>query len=338
MTVPLVFVLPENVDAPTGGNIYDRELTRALSSVTRVELTTFDDAERSLAARTPGLYFFDTLDLEKTTRLPIASESQTLGLVVHYLASLDPTVAADAPLRADEDRALERFELLVATSDFTRDVLVRRGRDERSILTVPPALPAVSVDARVYEGPLAALVVANLGPHKGILPLLEALAALAPDPGFSLRIIGSVDRDPDYVEACRRVVASSASLTRIVRFDGPLPYERMGEAYGAVELLVSAAPVETFGMAIFEARAYGLPVLAIDGGNAGRHFQTGETGISCASVAELARTLVELANDEGRMRELFRHAMAARVSPTYGWAEAARRFLAELERVGATHA
>jgi glycosyltransferase involved in cell wall biosynthesis len=92
--------------------------------------------------------------------------------------------------------------------------------------------------------------------------------------------------------------------------------------------------METFGMAIFEARAHGLPVLALDGGNAARHFADGENGIRCASAAELARTLVELANDELRMRELFRRAQATRVSSDYGWTEAARRFLAELGRAG----
>jgi glycosyltransferase involved in cell wall biosynthesis len=112
----------------------------------------------------------------------------------------------------------------------------------------------------------------------------------------------------------------------------------MDDAYDRAHLLVSAAPMETFGMAIFEARAHGLPILAIDGGNAGRHFENGHDGISCASVSELARTLVELANDELRMRELFRRAQATRISSDYGWNEAALRFLAELERAGVEHA
>jgi glycosyltransferase involved in cell wall biosynthesis len=334
VNAPLVFALPENVEVATGGNVYDRELTRALSRMTTVERTSFAEAERSLAAKRRGLYFFDTLDLGKTTGLPGASEGQTLGLLVHYLASLDPT-ATDALSLAAENRALERFELFVATSDFTRDVLVRRGLAERSILTVPPALRRIALASRTYEPPLCALVVANLGPHKGVLPLLEGLAALEPEPRFSLRLVGPAHLDPAYAGACRNAVASSTSLRSIVRFDGPLPYERMGEAYEASHLLVSAAPMETFGMAIFEARAHGLPVLAIDGGNAGRHFDDGETGIACASATELARKLVELAYDEERMRELFRRAGAARVSSEYGWDEAAQRFLAELGRAGA---
>jgi glycosyltransferase involved in cell wall biosynthesis len=338
VSAALVFALPDNVDVPTGGNIYDRELTRALMRRTPVELVSFDEAERSLAGKRPGLYFFDTLDLEKTTRLPAASEGQILGLLVHYLASLDPAVAGQAPPFADEARALERFALLVATSEFTRDVLASRGFDERRILTVPPALRPVLRVPRAYEPPLAALVVANLSPHKGVLPLLEALAALEPEPRFSLRIVGPLERDPAYTAACRGIVRSSPNLGRIVSFDGPVPYEQMDHAYGAAHLLVSAAPMETFGMAIFEARAHGLPVLAIDGGNASRHFEPGNDGISCASPSELARTLVELANDDGRMRELVRRAEATRVASGYGWDEAAQRFLAELERVGGVRA
>src|SRR5262245_7857474 len=103
---PLVFVLPAGSEAPSGGNVYDRELTRALAEIVPIDRTGFAEAKTAIAAGRPGLYLFDTLDLEKTLALPTPAPEQMFGLVVHHLPSLEPGVAADDPSLVMEDRAL----------------------------------------------------------------------------------------------------------------------------------------------------------------------------------------------------------------------------------------
>jgi glycosyltransferase involved in cell wall biosynthesis len=333
--LPLVFVLPPGSETLSGGNIYNRELTRALAELVPVTLTAFAGASAALGAAEQGVFFFDTLELEATRALGLPAPGQVRMLVVHHLPSLEPGVHFDASDLAREDAELSRFDGFVATSDFTRELLVARGQPEHVVMTVPPAAPPSSARARTYEPPLCALVVANVIPRKGVLELLEALADVAPSElRLSLRIVGRVDMDPDYVERCRRALARSPHLAASVHFGGPVPYERMGTVYGAAHLLVSASSMETFGMSIHEARAHGLPVLALDGGYVRRHFTDGNDGVLCASAAELAARLVELSRDEHRLRRLFAAAQGSRVSPDYDWHQAAKRFLAELERAG----
>jgi glycosyltransferase involved in cell wall biosynthesis len=331
---PLVFVHPPGIDAPSGGNVYDRELTRALAKLVPVDVLPFSEAKRALDSGRSGAFFFDTLELELTRSVGATTADQLLGLVVHHLPSLEPHVAFGSTALARENALLSRFDRLVATSDFTRELLVSRGRSERAILTVPPALPSIAEERRVYRAPLSVLLVANVIPRKGVLELFEALAEnAAPNARFSLRVVGRLDMDPDYVARCRRVLASSAVLGESVRFDGPVPYERMGALYGDAHLLVSASAMETFGMAIHEARAHGLPIAALDAGYARAHFAHGEHGVLCSSVRELATALVELARDDERMAALFSRAQGTLPS-SYSWPDAAQRFLDELARSG----
>jgi glycosyltransferase involved in cell wall biosynthesis len=331
---PLVVVFPAGSERVSGGNIYDRELTKALAELVPASVASFHEAAGKLASKQPGIYLFDTLELDQASALGPRGAGQEVGLVVHHLPSLEPGAPHDDSTLASENAKLRRFDFLVATSEFTRSLLASRGFADEAIFTVPPGLASVESDdnvLRAYDAPLRAVVVGNLIPRKGVLPLLEALAARPAPSRYSLRVVGRGDMDPAYAEACRRTAAASPSLREAVRLEDPLPYERMSEVYDASHLLVSAALVETFGMAIHEARARGLPVLAFDGGYARHHFTHGADGFSCSSHEELARTLVELAEDEHRMARLFERARATRPA-SYSWREAAERFVAELRR------
>ncbi|HEX6275974.1 MAG TPA: glycosyltransferase family 4 protein [Polyangiaceae bacterium] len=332
---PLVFVLPPGSAEPSGGNVYNRELSRALAELVPVTLTTFAQADVALRTGKHGVFLFDTLELEATGALGPSAPGQVRLLVVHHLPSLEPSVRFDASDLARENEALARFDGFVATSDFTRELLVARGHTERGILTVPPAASPSASAIRIYAPPLSALLVANVIPRKGVLELFEALAdVVRGELALSLRIVGGIGMAPAYVERCHRTLARSPALSAAVRFGGPVPYELMGATYDAAHVLVSASSMETFGMAIYEARAHGLPVLALDGGYVRHHFTDGENGVLCRTPHELAATLCELSEDERRMRALFDAAQGSRISAPYGWPEAAKRFLAELERVG----
>jgi glycosyltransferase involved in cell wall biosynthesis len=333
---PLVFVFPAGSEGVSGGNIYNRELVKALAELVPLSIENFAEAAGGLASGHPGTYVFDTLELDHASMLPSRSADQHVGLVVHHLPSLEPGADHDARSLAAETARLRHFDFYVATSNFTRDLLAKRGLEESAILTVPPGTSSAhgaSLPQKSYEAPLSAVVVANLIPRKGVLELLEALAHLKPaTSSLSIRVIGRGDMDPAYAEACRRTAAAAPSLRDIVRLEGPIPHAHLGEVYEASHLFVSAAFMETFGMAVHEARAHGLPILAIDGGYVSRHFTHGDDGFSCASHAELAEKLVELAGDERRMTALFERARETRPVSFTTWREAAERFLRELGR------
>jgi glycosyltransferase involved in cell wall biosynthesis len=287
---------------------------------------------RALERGEPGVYFVDTLNLGDVASFPARSPAQVLVLVVHHLPSLEPGLAPDDPSLAVESKALPLFDAFLVTSPFTGSILTRRGFAASRVLTVPPAPPAVARRPRAFEMPLGAVVVANLIERKGILELLDALAPrLVPTDRFSLQIVGRSDISPAYADRCRRAVEGSRPLGERVRFAGAVPHARIGDVYERADVLVSAARMETFGMALQEARAFGLPILALDGGHAHAHFTHGEDGLLFSSIEALADGFLQLARDDAEARRLFDRAQSLPPAPGDTWARAAQRLVEQLE-------
>jgi glycosyltransferase involved in cell wall biosynthesis len=145
---------------------------------------------------------------------------------------------------------------------------VSRGR----IGVVPPGVSvAVAPAMRSLRTatPLRLLVVASVTPRKGYAVLVEALARLRDRtemvPAFQVDCYGSLDRDPACVGALRRSLAQ-CGLADIVCLHGEVDEATLTRAYGAADLFVHAALYEGYGMAVADALAAGLPVVAAAGG------------------------------------------------------------------------
>jgi glycosyltransferase involved in cell wall biosynthesis len=105
------------------------------------------------------------------------------------------------------------------------------------------------------------LFLGRIHPVKGLSLLLEAWARLRP-PGWQLQIAG-----PDeigYRAELERAI-STASLSAAVRFIGSLEGEAKERAYMQADLFVLPSFSESFGMAVGEALAHGVPVLTTTG-------------------------------------------------------------------------
>jgi glycosyltransferase involved in cell wall biosynthesis len=128
------------------------------------------------------------------------------------------------------------------------------------------------------------------------------------------------------------VVAGSLELSRVVRFSGVLAASEMPALYRRAALLVSASAMETFGIALQEARAHGVPILALDRGNARYHVTPSVNGWLADSVEMLCDSLVLLVRDPGPLRAAFARAQAL-PGTTESWDEIVERFLAWWARV-----
>jgi glycosyltransferase involved in cell wall biosynthesis len=106
-----------------------------------------------------------------------------------------------------------------------------------------------------------ALFVGRIYPVKGLPMLVEAWARVLPE-GWRLQIVG-----PD--EAGHRLVVekaiAAAGLEHAISFSGPLDGAAKAAAFGSADLFVLPTHSESFGMAIAEALAHGLPVLTTTG-------------------------------------------------------------------------
>jgi glycosyltransferase involved in cell wall biosynthesis len=233
-----------------------------------------------------------------------------------------------------ERRALALFDFWVATSDFTKRLLVERGFPADRVLAVRPglALGFAQPSERDDLPRLSAIVVGNLIPRKGAWEFLSALAArVKPDDCFALSFVGRADADLEYAVRCRAVLVSSAELAERVTFRGPVPHAEMPRIYASASLVVSASKMETFGIALQEARAHGAPILALDCGNAAEHVVVGMNGILAVSFDELAAQFLELSREPAKLSAL--SAGARSTGDGESWDAVAARFAGELERL-----
>jgi glycosyltransferase involved in cell wall biosynthesis len=298
-----VFVVPDPEAAVTGGNLYNAALVAALRAAGE-DVKVVDRG----AARGAGSCFVDSLYLED---LPRFAPCQ---LLAHYLPAL---VEGREEPSAVERAALLAAEGFVAPSAFMADALARFAPEPRPAVVVAPGI-------EVAHEPIArtgrAVLVANLVPGKGVLAFLEALPGDVP-----IAIVGSHDRDPTYAAACRAAAPRATFL-------GALSHERTLAQIAASDFLVSSSRMESFGLALAEARALGVPIVARAGGNAAAHVDEGSGGRLVASDEALAEECARLARDRAEL-DLRRRAALARRPPARTWADAARDFLAAL-RVG----
>ena len=313
---------------PSGGNRYNACLTEALHQIgAEIEVMEWEAFEAEIR---PGIFWIDTLYMEQWAQTPTKHPGQQVGLLVHHLESLypPPGMDSDAYFVEHENAILKQFDAFLVTSPFTKEYLIRRGFGDQAILVVPPAMHQVP-DVQISAEPnLRALMVANLIERKGILAWLEVLEEKEEKPGnFELTIIGSDELEAEYAAACKEKVANSPLLKKSVRLTGPLPHEEVWKYYPASNLFISAAHMETYGMALQEAVAVGLPILALRGGHVQAHVKEGENGYLFGELGEMAGCFVRLSGDVEERRKLVEGARASKPDPGYDWGAAGRLYV-----------
>lgn len=327
----LTFVLPGAAGVVSGGHLYNqRVLDALLAAGHRWDVCSLEEFRRRRCGA-DDVCFFDTIYLPDLAAADLAGVRAYL--IVHHLASLAPEDGrtSDEVFAEDEREPLSLFQGFVATSRFTAEYLVRRGFGEADIFVAPPA-PAVSAPlSRPIEdpgdAPLRVLVVANLVSRKRVLPFLEAVLEAGDVHRLRLRIVGGTTLDPAYAERCR-ALARDPAWDGAVEIVGQVDPTAMQAQYQWASVLVSAAEMETFGMALQEAVAFGLPIFAIDAGFVSNHVEQGVSGRVFADLASMVRGLSAYASDREARVRLERGARAHRVQGAASWSETARHFLA----------
>lgn len=169
---------------------------------------------------------------------------------------------------------LTAYEHFCVTGRYADEYLRACGiAPERITLIEPRLWPRDGDRLAVGEAqrPPLWLSINNLIPRKGILPALKALQAhlqmttAAPD--FQWQVWGRHDLDSRYAEECHQLIAACPLLRHHVTLVRDSSPERAADALKQAALFVSAATMETYGMAVAEAAALGKPVVAIGNGN-----------------------------------------------------------------------
>ncbi len=332
-------VVPEGFDAPdrpTGGNIYDRRICAGLAQngwevlvATVAAAWPVPDAgaraelARIMSAIPDGeIALIDGLIASPTAPqlLPHAGRISMVVLLHMPLATALDT-RSDASAERSERAVLRAATGVVVTSEWTREqVLTRYQIPAERVHVARPGVDRLAAAPRPVRGQL--ICVGALGRHKGQDLLLDALAELG-DLDWHCVLAGSLDRDPDFVHRLRTRITHLGYGHR-VRLVGVLTGAVLSRAYATADLLVAPSRAETYGMAVTEALAHGVPVIAAgvgglpealgsaaDGSRPGRLIPPGDP-------AALAAAIGEWLGDEHLRLEL-RAAAGKRRSNLCGW-------------------
>ncbi|GIH07993.1 glycosyl transferase [Rhizocola hellebori] len=340
MTGTVHLVLPNDIDdpaSPSGGNVYDRRVSQGLAALgwavrehpvrggwphpSQAETAALSAVLASLPAGQTVL-----LDGLVACAAPEVMWSQAARLRLVILVHM-PLAEAASSLRAGEGRALAAAAAIVTTSLWSRGRLLE-------LYDLPPgrihvAAPGVEA-ARLATASRAGnrlLCVAALARHKGHDLLGKALAEVADLP-WSCVWVGPLQREQGFADELRQLIRVSGIADR-VHLVGPCRGSALEFRYAQADLLVSASRVETYGMAVTEALARGIPVLAPAVGGLpealGRAPQGALPGmlVRPGDHLELAAALRRWLTGE-KLRDDLRRSARERRATLSGWALTAR--------------
>jgi glycosyltransferase involved in cell wall biosynthesis len=280
------FVIPGDINLPTGGYAYDRQVLAGLAAhgvtVRHVALAgTFPSpaaadiqaaaaAFAALPADMPLL--IDGLAYGAFPASLLREIRQPIIALVHHPLGLETglTAARAAELIRLETAALAAARHVIVTSPLTKRLLIADFAVPADIVTVAePGTDLAARSAGSGGSTLHLLAAGSIVPRKGYPVLMRALADLAAagdgQPRWRLTVAGAL-RDP--AEA-RRVETAAAALGHArVTLAGAVTDQQLEQLYQTADVFVMPSLFEGYGMVLAEAMARGLPIVCTTGGAA----------------------------------------------------------------------
>jgi glycosyltransferase involved in cell wall biosynthesis len=345
------FAVPGDIEARTGGSIYDRKVMEALrEDGWRVELLSWpgsfpfpneadrDAVEDSLEAVPDGsLVMIDGLALGVLSGLARreAERLRLVALVHHPLAletGLSPNIAAE--FAASEQAALACCRAVIVTSETTASIVEHAFGVPGEMITV--ATPGVDIAPQAERGqrrpgPVRVLAVGSVSQRKAHHVLVEALSSMS-DLDWSCTIAGSLELDPETADSLKLQIADLGLEDRIAVV-GTVGDAEAAALFAWADIFALASLYEGYGMVFSEALAHGLPIVATMGG-AIPEVVTPEAGLlvppgDVVAFAGALRTLIADPAERARLAAGSRRAGAGQT----GWDVTAGHIAACLDRL-----
>ena len=168
--------------------------------------------------------------------------------------------------------------LIVVNSKYTGNWVNNFGDFKKKLYVLYPAIELnikKSNPPRITEDkPINILCVGNIRKNKGQIYLLQAAQSIQQD--FRITFTGLV-RDKDYMNKLEEFIIKNNMIEKI-KFVGFSNQILLSMEYENADIFVLPTLKEGFGMAIFEAMSFGLPIVACDVGGIGEQVTDGREG------------------------------------------------------------
>ncbi len=344
----LHFVIPGDIDLPTGGYAYDRRVLALLPACgvdarhlvlpdTYPAPTEADLAETftRIAATAPDdILLIDGLAYGAIPAALIHRFERKIVALVHHPLCLEAGIGAAraAELKRLETEALSLARHVIVTSPLTGRTLTADFSVPATRITV--AEPGTDPAGRAQgsgDKKLQLLAVGSLVPRKGYDVLIDALVPLK-TLHWRLDIAGAVDRSPGTVRQIESMIAANGLGDRI-RLLGPVSETDLAKLYDRADLFVLASHYEGYGMVLAEALARGLPIVCTTGGASADTVPDGAAlKVEPGSPRALAWTLGRAIEDKKIRQGLADNAWAA-AQGLPRWQDTARRIAVAIKEV-----
>ena len=276
------FLIPGDLNLPTGGYAYDRRVLSLLGEhgVAAEHVALPDSyplplpdhlAETSSIVQGLGAevaLLVDGLALGAIPAGMLRSWRQPIVALCHHPLCLEAGLdkQRETELRASETAALSLAKAVIVTSPATKAILMKDFDVSAGRITV--ALPGTDPAPRAVgsKSPMSILAVGSIVPRKGYDVLVRALARLG-ELDWRMTIVGAADRSPQTVAALQAAIVEHGLGHRIC-LTGPLGTTDLERHYAAADVFVMPSLFEGYGMVIAEAMMRGLPIVCTTGGAA----------------------------------------------------------------------
>ncbi len=193
---------------------------------------------------------------------------------------------------------LHRVNHIVCVSKFVSSSFLSKYKYKSSIITPAVDTALFTPDPYVEKSGKVLLFVASLNKgdeYKGLSVLLSALQEIIKEKkDIVLRVVGDGDMRSEYEE-----IVKNKGLSENVTFVGAVYGEELANEYRKADVFVLPTEKESFGMAVAEAMASGLPVVSTNVGGVPDVVKNGETGylVGAGNIRALSEKVLELLND-----------------------------------------
>ena len=228
-------------------------------------------------------------------------------------------------------RNLRRATALAATSRAMAEQ-VRRLTPERGEIAITPFGVDLSrfspAPSRTASSSITLGIVKSLAPQYGLDLLLHAFAGLCADAQVRaayvdcrLLVVGGGPQREALAQ-----LAGQLGIADRTQFVGPVAHAEVPRWLHQLDIFAAPSRSESFGVAVIEAGACGLPVVVSDAGGLPEVVVDGQTGIvvPCNDVPALQAALKRLVLDPALRERLGRHGRA-HVEREYEWGRCVER-------------